>query len=90
MHRRLLPAEKWRWYGRDVAALLAAAMATAFLCRWAMPHDLGKLGEFSVLLFTSICVLIASAAAAPIVRHQLTRYVRWHRPALHPALPDPE
>jgi hypothetical protein len=55
-----------------------------------MPHDLGKLGEFSVLLFTSICVLIASAAAAPIVRHQLTRYVRWHRPALHPALPDPE
>jgi O-antigen/teichoic acid export membrane protein len=90
MHRRLLPAEKWRWYGRDVAAPLAAAMATAFLCRWAMPHDLGKLGEFSVLLFTSICVLIASAAAAPIVRHQLTRYVRWHRPALHPALPDPE
>jgi O-antigen/teichoic acid export membrane protein len=90
MHRRLLPADKWRWYGRDVAVPLAAATATAFLCRWAMPHDLGKLGEFSVLLTTSMCVLIAAAVVAPLVRHQLTRYLRWHRSALQPALPEPE
>jgi O-antigen/teichoic acid export membrane protein len=90
MHRRLLPAEKWRWYGQDVAVPFAAATSAALLCRWAMPHDLGKLGEFSVLLTTSMCVLIAAAAAAPIVRHQLTRYFRWHRPAMQQALPDPE
>jgi O-antigen/teichoic acid export membrane protein len=82
MHRRLLRAEKWRWYRQDTALPLAAATATAFLCRWAMPHNLGKVGEFSVLLTTSICVLIAAAAAAPSVRHQLTRYVRRHSPAL--------
>src|SRR5260370_34872948 len=66
MHRRLLPADKWSWCGRDVAIPLAAATAAAFLCRWAMPHDLGKLGEFSVLLTTSTCVLRASALAAPM------------------------
>jgi O-antigen/teichoic acid export membrane protein len=75
MHRRLLPAEMWRWYSWDVAVPLAAATATAFLCRWAMPHDLGKFGEFSVLLITSICVLIAAAAVAPTVRSHFTRYL---------------
>jgi peptidoglycan biosynthesis protein MviN/MurJ (putative lipid II flippase) len=73
MHRRLLPAEKWRWYCADVAVPLAAAAATAFLCRWVMPHGLSKLGEFSVLLVTSSCVLIAAALAAPLVRDQLAR-----------------
>ena len=75
MHRRLLPADKWRWYRQDVAVPLAAATATTFLCRWVMPHDLGKLGEFSVLLTTSSCVLIAAALAAPRVRNQLALHL---------------
>jgi O-antigen/teichoic acid export membrane protein len=79
MHRRLLPNEMWRWCSQDVAAPLAAAAATAFLFRWTMPHDLSKLGEFGVLLATSICVLAAAAAAAPLVCHQLTRYAFWRR-----------
>jgi len=73
MHRRLLPADKWRWYARDVAVPLAAATATAFLCRWAMPHDLGKLSEFSVLLSSFACILLSSALAAPLVRTPITR-----------------
>jgi O-antigen/teichoic acid export membrane protein len=88
MHRRLLPTDKWSWCGRDVAVPLAAAAAAALLCRWVMPHDLGKLGEFSVLLTTSVCVLIAAAAAAPMVRHQLIQYVRWRRWTLQPSLPE--
>jgi O-antigen/teichoic acid export membrane protein len=90
MHRRLLPADKWSWCVQDVAVPLAAATAAALLCRWVMPHNLGKLGEFSALLTASICVLIAAAAAAPMVRHQLIRHLRWHRPALQPALPEPQ
>ena len=43
--------------------------------RWAMPENLGKLGEFGVLLISSGCVLIAAALAAPLVRHQFARYV---------------
>jgi O-antigen/teichoic acid export membrane protein len=86
MHRRVLPNEMWRWCSQDVAAPLAAATATAFLCRWVMPHNLGKIGEFSVLLANSVCVLAAAAAAAPLVRHQLTRYAFWHRQTK----PEPE
>jgi O-antigen/teichoic acid export membrane protein len=75
MHRRLLRAEKWRWYRQDVGAPLAAAAATAFMCRWVMPHGLGKFGEFCVLLMTSTCVLIAAALAAPMVRDQVALHL---------------
>jgi hypothetical protein len=40
-----------------------------------MPHDLGRIGEFSVLLATSACVLSAAALAAPIVREQVARHL---------------
>jgi O-antigen/teichoic acid export membrane protein len=88
MHRRVLLADKWRWYFQDVVIPMAAATTAALLCSWAMPHDLGKLGEFSVLLTISMCVLIAAAMTAPLVRCQLTRHLRWHRPGLQPALPE--
>lgn len=75
MHRRLLRAEKRRWYLEDVALPLGAAMATAFLCRRVMPHDLGKLGEFSVLLMTASSVLIAAALTAPTMRDYFARHM---------------
>jgi len=75
MHRRLLPTEKWRWYREDVAIPLVAATATAWLCRWVLPEDMGRLGEFGVLLLSSACVLTAAALTAPIVRRELARHV---------------
>jgi O-antigen/teichoic acid export membrane protein len=75
MHRRLLPTEKWRWYRQDVAIPLATATATALVCRWAMPEDLGRLEAFVALVLSSCCVLITAALAAPMVRHQLARHV---------------
>ena len=87
MHRRLLRAEKWRWYCQDVALPLAAATATAFLCRWLIPHNLSRLGELAALPTISGCVLMAAAMAAPMVRYQLTRYVHWYCPALPSVLP---
>lgn len=75
MHRRLLRTEKWRWYRQDVATPLIAATATAWLCRWVMPENLSKLGEFCVLLLSSGCVLIVATLAAPLVRHQIARHV---------------
>jgi O-antigen/teichoic acid export membrane protein len=75
MHRRLLRAEKWHWYAQDVAAPIAAASVAVLLCRWLMPRDLGKLGELSVLVISSICVLAAAILAAPRVRDQLARYL---------------
>ena len=75
MHRRLLRAEKWRWYREDIAIPLAAATSAAFLCQWAMPHGLGKLGEITVLLITASCVLMAAVLAAPMVRHQIAGHL---------------
>jgi O-antigen/teichoic acid export membrane protein len=84
IHRRLFPLEKWRWYLQDVAVPLAVATTTAFLCRWFMPHGLGRFGDFSVLLITSAGVLIASALAAPMVRNQIVRYLPGRIRSLNP------
>lgn len=76
MHRRLLPTDKWRWYRQDVFIPLATATGTALLCRWAMPENLGRFGEFGVLLASSSGVLMAGAFAAPLVRHQLAKDIK--------------
>jgi O-antigen/teichoic acid export membrane protein len=75
MHRKLLTAEKWRWYREDVAIPLTAATSAAFLCRWAMPQHLGRLGEVTVILITVSCILTAAALAAPLVRSQIVRHM---------------
>ncbi|WP_126455648.1 oligosaccharide flippase family protein [Sulfuriflexus mobilis] len=75
MHRRLLPKEKWRWYCKDVAIPLVTATATAALCRWAIPAEMSKIVELAILMIVSVCVLIAAALTAPMVRHQITRYL---------------
>jgi O-antigen/teichoic acid export membrane protein len=75
LHRRLLTTEKWSWYIKDTLMPLASAFITALLCHKLAPDNLGKLGEFSVLLVTSGLVLIAAALSAPLVRHQLIAHI---------------
>jgi O-antigen/teichoic acid export membrane protein len=71
MHRRLLPKEKWRWYRQDVAAPLITATATAALCHWWIPAEMGSIVELALLIMVSACVLVAAALTAPMVRHQI-------------------
>jgi len=75
MHLRLLPSEKWRWYGRDVIAPASAATATALACRYCMPSRAGTMTEVLVLAFTSVCVVIAAALVSPLVRAPLGAHV---------------
>ena len=75
MHRRLLPTEKWLWYGQDVVVPLAVAIAAALFCRWLLPNDLSRVIELGALLACSGCVMIAAAAAAPLVRAQLAQHL---------------
>ena len=75
MHQRLLPTEKWRWYRQDTFIPLVVAVLAAEVCRWAMPDNVGWLGELGILITSSCCVLIAAAFAAPLVRHQLAKYL---------------
>jgi O-antigen/teichoic acid export membrane protein len=75
MHRRVLPTEKWLWYGQDIMIPLAVALVAALTCRWLIPNDLGRLGELGALLVCSACVMTAVAAAAPLVREQLAQHL---------------
>jgi len=71
MHLRMLPSEKWRWYGRDVIVPTSAAAATALACRYCMPNRAGTMIEILVLAFTCACVIIAAALVSPLVRAPL-------------------
>ena len=77
MHRRLLPNEKWRWYGEDVAAPLAAAAATALACHAVAPDGLGRVADAGLLVLYGCCALMAAAAAATLVRRRAA--VQWAR-----------
>lgn len=74
MYRRILSAEKWYWYRADVLIPIAVAATIALLSRWVLPVGLGKVGELSVLLVSSGCVVIAAAISAPLVRPHLSRF----------------
>ena len=71
MFRRILRTEKWAWYRTDIIIPLFGAATFAWLCRWAMPDVLGRVGEFGVLIASSGCVLTVAAIAAPLIRAQL-------------------
>jgi len=71
MHRRILPSEKWRWYGQDTALPLLAAAATAWLCRAAVPDGMGRFSDTVVLLAVATAVVGVAALAAPSIREGL-------------------
>jgi O-antigen/teichoic acid export membrane protein len=75
MHRRLLPLEKWRWYGQDVLAPLLAAASIALLCRGAVPNPTSRIGEVGLLMLASVCVFLSAALVSPLVRVQLQRHL---------------
>ena len=75
MHRRLLPTEKWRWYGQDIAMPLLAGGIVAIILRWATPAFSSAVAQLIVLLISAGFVLAGSALVAKDVRRQLVRYV---------------
>ncbi len=75
MHLRMLPSEKWRWYGRDVIVPASAALSTALACRYCMPNRASTMTEILVLVFTSACVVIVAALVSPLVRAPLGAHV---------------
>lgn len=60
MHARLLPKEKWRWYGKDVALPGLTSAIAALLCWLAEPSGGSRLAEF-VWLLTSGVIMVAVA-----------------------------
>ena len=67
MHRRLLQGQKWRWYGRDIAAPLAAALLVGVVGRAIIPSGLSApLSLAGLLAVTAACLLACTLAAAQV------------------------
>jgi O-antigen/teichoic acid export membrane protein len=76
MYRRILTAEKWRWYLVDLAVPLAAAAAAVLICHLLTPNSPGRIAEFGVLIVSFACALVAATLAAPAVRIWTIGYLR--------------
>jgi O-antigen/teichoic acid export membrane protein len=78
MHRSLLPAEKWRWYGQDVLVPLCAALVPLTIVReFTSPPVMSKpLESLAAVAAAAITVLIAATLATPLGRSQMHSYFR--------------
>lgn len=78
MHRRLLPAEKWRWYGQDVLAPMLAALVPLIIVRaFTSTPALDKPLASAVALAMAVVTALLSAALATPLGRQLLRQRPW-------------
>lgn len=78
MHRRLLPADTWRWYARDVLTPAAAAIAVVLAAKVARPiFDRDLMGIIWLFAVTA-GALLAALMATREPRRLLLDYVRVH------------
>lgn len=68
MHKRLIPREKWNWYGIDLGLPLAATVITAGIFRYWQPLMPSKLLEVGWLVVVGLSITTAAALAAPELR----------------------
>ena len=72
MHRRILPAEKWRWYIGDVALPASGALASLFLMDRFRPVDLSnRLAWLAFLMLGLLGAVAASVAMIKVLRVRL-------------------
>jgi O-antigen/teichoic acid export membrane protein len=75
MHRRILRAEKWRWYGQDVALPLFAGMVIAIVFRWCLPRDMNTIEQIGTLLGAPLCVVLGASLVCPLVRTHIVSHL---------------
>jgi O-antigen/teichoic acid export membrane protein len=76
MHRRLLPDEKWRWYGEDVGLPLIAAALVVAASRWLLPSDLGSAAAITWIAVTGVVALATAALIMPLIRPRIFALLR--------------
>lgn len=64
MHRRLIPHEKWRWYGMDIGLPLATIIFFAGIFRYWQPSALSKAVELFWLIVVGCIIIIAGGLSA--------------------------
>lgn len=81
MYRRILSAEKWRWYKDDLLAPLGASVAAALSLKLAWPDAETPISELLVLGLAALLSAGAALLAATLVRRQLADTLKpyWTR-----------
>ena len=85
MHRRLLAAEKWRWYGRDVLLPTLAAATAILLAHEFKPTDSANRGVW--LAYLCVAYLAALALSALTIRDYRIRMIGLLLPGRRPVSP---
>jgi len=79
MYRRILTAEKWRWYGQDVLMPLGAGLFGASLLAMLWPKDYTGPGADSLLLALAAgLTLTLSLSAATRTRRKVLGHLRYY------------
>lgn len=76
MHKKILIAEKWRWYFEDIMRPLMAAVSVAVLSVWFLPKHMTVLSQLVYLIVISGITLLTAALAARDMRLPLYKYVK--------------
>lgn len=71
MHKRLLPDEKWKWYGQDLALPLCAAAGVLAVGRWVEPAHSSMIAELAWLAGFALLAYTAAVFVTPDIRRYL-------------------
>ena len=68
LHRRLLRAEMWRWYSRDIVSPAVAAVAVGAAANFLLPAARGPAADLATQAATALAMVTAAVACAPDLR----------------------
>ena len=71
MYRRVLTAEKWRWYIQDLLQPLLVVTAVSIIVRWLVPVSSDPFGQFGTLALAACLTLVAAVLSAKLVRQKV-------------------
>ena len=76
MHRRLLPASKWRWYRDAVLVPLAGGAIVAVAIRLVLPEPGSRIGAMVIVALAAAALYAAMGIAIPGVRRSVRSVIR--------------
>jgi O-antigen/teichoic acid export membrane protein len=78
MHRRLIIAEKWRWYSKDVGLPLGVSLIVAAILRFTIPLPVNQVVLAVFIIVFSFIILGATFISTPVTRNwALEQFLAW-------------
>jgi len=77
MHRRILGAEKWRWYSQDVFIPLLSGVAAASVLALMWSAENSNLADIALLTLAALVTLTATLLTASMARQSLKNIIAY-------------